>query len=104
MADLKNKELFKVMWAYETEILWYAKTENALDLNCSLYKELENYIDIEGWKASYKEKYNNWLEDNDNSIYNIKDNLNMVMVSALININKGLKNEIVLYAHYLAKD
>ncbi len=81
----------------EEKILFDAKTDSEIGLDSNLYVLLTKYIKIETWKNSYQEKYYNWLNKDDNSIYNINDDININMVNALTKVNEILKDEMIFY-------
>lgn len=98
MGDLKNKDLIKIMWLPgENDILFSMKNEKSLSSNSKLYEQLNNCIDIGSWKKMYAEKYDNWLNTDDHSIYNIKDAVNAMMINALLKFNEMAGNEVIFY-------
>jgi hypothetical protein len=98
MEDLKNKEIFKVMWLpKESRILLNVKNEEFVTLNSSIYERLSIYIDIPRWIILYEKKYSDWLNNDENSIYNINDNLNKKMVDALRQLNESYIDKRIFY-------
>lgn len=98
MVDLKNKELVKIMWLPgEEKILFHIKKEQPLSFESKLYNHIFNFIDIEKWKDLYSKAYNNWLNKDDSSIYDINNDVNLMMITSLAKANEALKNEIIFY-------
>jgi len=98
MEDLKSKELFKVMWLpNQEESLFKMKDEVSLTIESQLYLQLLQYIDVSKWQNEYAQKYNNWLNDDDTSIWQIENEINMWMIDSLRKINKILRHEKIFY-------
>ncbi|MBN8786802.1 MAG: hypothetical protein J0I84_06920 [Terrimonas sp.] len=98
MEDLKNKELIKVMWLpKQAEILFKMKDETSLPIKSALYSYILEYIDIVKWRKEYTQKYNDWLNKDDDSIYQIENGINMQMIDDLIKVNKRLRYEKIFY-------
>ena len=98
MVDLKNKELIKVMWLpEEEEILFHLKSEKALPITSKWYNHVLRYIDLNNWKELYRKAYDNWLNNGDSFIYDINNEVNLIMINALIAANETLKNEMIFY-------
>ena len=98
MADLKNKELIKVMWLpNQEELLFNMKDEIPLTIESKLHLKLLQYIDVSKWQNEYAQKYNNWLNDDDTSIWQIENEINMRMIDSLRKINKILRHEKIFY-------
>jgi hypothetical protein len=98
MEDLKNKKLYKIMWLpEENHIFLDIKNEKFISINSKMYKYLSNYVDWKSWINVYKKKYENWLNSDDNSIYNISDEVNTKIINALLEMNKHLIHEKIFY-------
>ncbi|PVD49298.1 hypothetical protein DC498_25740 [Terrimonas sp.] len=98
MEDLKNKELIKVMWLpNQAEVLFKMKDETSLPIKSALYPHILQYIDIVKWRKEYAQKYNDWLNKDDDSIYQIENGINMRMIDSLIEVNKALRHEKIFY-------
>lgn len=98
MEDLKNKDLSKVMWLPEEDhILLDIRNEKFISINSKLYYHLSSYINIDNWRDLYKKKYSDWLNNDDHSIYNIHDEVNSIIINALLSLNKDLKSRMVFY-------
>ena len=97
MIDTKNKELFKVMWAADEEIIFDVKTELSLPLTSKIYTHLSDYIDVDLWRDSFTIQYRDWLNSDNESIYDIHNTVNVEMINALSKMNEILINKIVFY-------
>ncbi len=98
MEDLINKELLKIMWLpNENEIFFHMRNEKAVFWNSEIYKSLSEYIDVENWKHLYSKSYQRWLDDDDDSIYDIQSEINKSMIDSLIKLNKTLVSGVVFY-------
>ena len=72
----------------EENIFWDISTERIVDSSSLSYKYLSEYIDIEEWKKSFFELYNKWLKEDDDSVYDIHNEVSRSMINALMEINK----------------
>lgn len=98
MEELKNKECIKVMWLpNQKEFLFTMKFETVLPIESFLYLYISQYINMEKWQNEYGYKYNDWLNNDDNSIFDIKNPVNLGMVKSLIELNMVLKFEKLFY-------
>lgn len=98
MVDLENKELLKIMWLpAEREVLFNIQNEIQIPITSKFYDVFSDYIDIEKWRILYGEKYHNWLNEDDSSIYDINNEINLKMIDALVKINKRSSDAIFFY-------
>jgi len=98
MVGLKNKEFIKLMWLPgEKEILLHMKDEKPVPISHQLYRRVSVHIDIEEWKNIYKLAYDNWLNKDDSSIYNINHDINFRMIMALQRTNETAADVVVFY-------
>lgn len=96
MEDLKNKKLIKVMWVPGERIFWDIKIESPYD-DMVLYFKLNNLINIENWAKEYKKAYDVWLDQDFGDIYNIKYQININMINALLRLNRTLNDKVVFF-------
>ena len=69
-------------------IIWDMLTETSLtDVHPSYYM-LDKEIDLQLWKYAYRNLYQEWLNDDGESIYDIGHPVNLNLINSLININK----------------
>lgn len=98
MVDLRNKDLIKIMWLPDQkEFLFQMRNETPLPIEASLYSLVAQYIDIAKWQEKYRKKYDDWLNKDDDSIYDINNEINMTIIFGLKRINKVMKNEMIFY-------
>jgi hypothetical protein len=98
MVDLKNKELIKIMWLPgEDRVLFDIKREVPINTSSELYNYLLSFVDIDKWKTLYTQKYNDWLNSDDNTIYDINNEINLVIINALIEANRTIENKLIFY-------
>ena len=86
MVDIENKELLKIMWfPIEEEVLFNIKNETFLPIASKLYNEVFGNFDITKWKELYGQAYDEWLNEDDSSIYDINSQVNQSMIKTLMN-------------------
>jgi hypothetical protein len=94
----RKNDLTKIMWLPDQqEILFQMKTEESLSLASKHYKEMYAFIDLDNWRNSYGQAYGNWLNKDDHRIYDINDDVNLIMISALAKANEALNQRIFFY-------
>ena len=86
---------YKLMFAgNEKKIIWDMLSEKEISLNDKIYQDLNEEIDLNKWGAKYSKLYKNWLENDDETIYDINSAINSEAINALKNYNKKSKNKI----------
>ena len=81
-------DYFKVMVTGNNEgIIWDTAKEIELESDHIAFQYLSREIDISEWKNLYLDLFKKWLVDDDDSIYEITNSINMKMIDALVIIN-----------------
>jgi len=107
MEDLRNKELYKLMWLpVKSEILWRMKDETLalpharqLILSC-----INQYFDINDWYENYSKSYHDWLNNDNPTIFDLKNKLNWEVVLSLKRVNKLLARQDILLFYWFDID
>jgi hypothetical protein len=98
MIDLKNKRIYKIMcMPGEYRIIWDVMTEEPIFRNADLYEALSEEIDFKKWRNKYAIKNKNLFQRDDDSIYQLKNPINLDMVNALLKLNEKLEDIIIYY-------
>jgi hypothetical protein len=98
MIDTANKLMYKVMWVPGHEgIIWDIHNEEQVPVDDTLYSTLKKYIDIEKWEETYKSEYHSWLEADNNSIHDINNEVNLLMIEAIGKANNSLVDKLIFY-------
>lgn len=93
----QSKEILKIVWLPDDEIIYYAKDDSPLPLNSDVYRRLAECFDIHQWISAYSLAYTDWLKDVSDGIYNIHDTLNLSIIDALIRLNESLDHQVIYY-------
>ena len=94
----RNNDLIKIMWLPgQQEILFRMKTEESLPLASKHHNQISALIDIDKWRYLYGQAYDNWLNKDDNRIYDINFDVNQNMIAALTKANEALHQRIYFY-------
>jgi len=81
-------DYFKIMVTGNDEgIIWDISKEIEIKSNHIVFKHLSNEIDFLKWKIQYLDLYKKWLIDEDDSVYDINNLININMINALIVTN-----------------
>lgn len=99
MEDLKNKSIrYKVMFVpNEESIIWDVFSETPLPVKTISYNLLNSFINIEEWKKIFGIKFYKWLNDDDLSIFDINNAINVEMINALKEVNNHLSDEYIFF-------
>ncbi|ANI89330.1 hypothetical protein A9P82_08510 [Arachidicoccus ginsenosidimutans] len=93
MEDLKNNTLYKFLWLPdEQEVVRLMKTEekaSSIDIEI-IIENLKKHINISTWYKEYAFLYHEWLNNDINTIYDIYEDINESMISAIKKVNKEL--------------
>ncbi|NIG53543.1 hypothetical protein [Chitinophaga sp. Cy-1792] len=93
-----NKQIYTLMWLpAEDEIIFRAKDESPVAANDSLYSHLKKHIHLHQWKVRYTAAYRQWLDNDNNAIYDISNEINKSMIAALIKLNEDLETKAVFF-------
>lgn len=77
---------YKIMVTVRSNgILWDLKERCAADKE--VFDGLNTQIDIEDWKNKYIDLYQKWLEEDDDTLYQIESKINMDMIQSLVKLN-----------------
>lgn len=71
-------------------IIWNMLEERKMGYDHLIFNSLSEEIDVQEWKNLYLNLYKSWLIDNDSTIYDIDNPMNMNMINAIINVNKKI--------------
>ena len=77
------KEYKLMLTVPEENILWDI-VEEKVQTSCLCYSYLSKYIDLEKWKLSFFSLYRRWVEEDDYSIYDINNDVNISIINALV--------------------
>jgi hypothetical protein len=67
---MKKEELFKIMWVGNNQpILWDIYSENAAPGD--IVFQIKNAINFSDWLDKYKKDYTDWLDDENDNIFNL---------------------------------
>jgi len=91
-------EYIKVMVAGETDgILWDASTEHNIQKDHPAYVLLNEQLDLLKWVEDYRGLFRDWLYNDDESIYEINNPINMIMIDSLLVVNNLVKDYNIFY-------
>jgi len=86
------------MWlSNETEIIFNMKDEAPLSLKENPYYVLNKFISLKEWVKQYTLEYRKWLNDEQNSICDIRNRLNSEMIDAIKKANDLLNDDAIFY-------
>jgi hypothetical protein len=97
MVDSGKKEILKIVWLPDDELIFYASDDRPLPLNSDVYRRLAECFDVLQWRFAYSQAYTDWLNGDNAAIYNINDTLNLSIIDALIKLNESLDHQIIYY-------
>ncbi len=86
-----KENLYKIMWLPDTENLFLKmtdETEAELSVKNYFITELQKNIDLNEWQIDYRKAYKMWLEDDDNTIYDIHNPLIFNIIEAVNKVNQ----------------
>ncbi|WP_250632378.1 hypothetical protein [Rhodoflexus caldus] len=106
MEDLKNHKFYYLMWLpHVRNIIWEARNKKALPQKTlvegiNLYEMLNNVVNLAKWRKQYTALYRQWLENDDNRIFDLQHPVNAQIIHGLKNINSLLPSHIHLCYWY----
>lgn len=71
----------------DDNIIWHVQTEENVALSHPVYQFLWKEINWMNWKEDYLTAYHNWLDSDDESIYDINAPTNRRMIDAITRVN-----------------
>ena len=90
LGSTNNMKEYKLMLTVpEENILWDIVEEKA-QTSVLCYSYLSKSIDLEKWKLSFFSLYRRWVEEDDYSIYDINNDVNISIINALVELNKEI--------------
>jgi hypothetical protein len=98
IEDLKGKQLLKIMWVPGAEsLLWNMKDESQLSSQSAIYKLVEGNSEIVSWASRFDQLYEQWLEGDNDVIYDVKHEVNREILSILRTLNTSLSELAIFY-------
>ena len=93
-------EYYKVMWVPNSNVIWNMKTEE-IDERSEEYQDIINsYFDLNQWKLEYKNAYDDWLKNDNNTIHDVDSDLIKRIRAVIGIINEKLKDQSHLFYWY----
>ena len=93
-------EYYKIMWVPNSNVIWNMKSEE-IDEKSEEYQVIINsYLDLKQWTLEYKNAYNDWLKNDDNTIHNMDSALIKKIRSVIDIINEKFKDEGLIFYWY----
>ena len=93
-------EYYKIMWVPNSNVIWNMKSEE-IDEKSEEYQDIINsYLDLKQWTLEYKNAYNDWLKNDDNTIHNMDSALIKKIRAVIDIINEKFKDEGLLFYWY----
>lgn len=93
-------EYYKIMWVPNSNVIWNMKSEE-IDEKSEEYQVIINsYLDLKQWTLEYKNAYNDWLKNDDNTIHNMDSALIKKIRAVIDIINEKFKDEGLLFYWY----
>ena len=88
------------MWVPNSNVIWNMKSEE-IDEKSEEYQVIINsYLDLKQWTLEYKNAYNDWLKNDDNTIHNMDSALIKKIRAVIDIINEKFKDEGLLFYWY----
>ena len=93
-------EYYKIMWVPNSNVIWNMKSEE-IDEKSEEYQDIINsYLDLKQWTLEYKNAYNDWLKNDDRTIYNMDSALIKKIRAVIDIINEKFKDDGLLFYWY----
>ena len=88
------------MWVPNSNVIWNMKSEE-IDEKSEEYQDIINsYLDLKQWTLEYKNAYNDWLKNDDRTIYNMDSALIKKIRAVIDIINEKFKDDGLLFYWY----
>lgn len=107
MEDLRNKKLYKLLWLPEQQdIIRDMRTEHIAfnSEKVMILEHLNKFINVSAWHKKYSVLYQEWLNNDLDVIYDIKNEINVEIIQAIKATNDELRKKNILLFYWFDFD